>query len=105
MRNRINLWIIVFLILGVTSKKSCADVMLWNGLPDLVIKSDIIASGTISIKYGKTILLTNHVLKGKAPKELAIVVGDNQYKAGAANLIENEDVLLFLKSLDANSAQ
>lgn len=104
MRKRIILGIIVFLILGVTAKMGYTTSIGWNGLPDLVIKSDIIASGTISIKDGKTVLITDQVLKGEAPKELTLIVNTNQYMEGAVNFIDNENVLLFLKTIDASSA-
>lgn len=70
----------------------------------MVSKSDIIASGNIMIKGGKTILVTDRILKGKAPKELTI---SNDPETGwtKVDFIEDEYVLLFLKSIDAGSAK
>jgi len=105
MRNRIIFGIIVFLIFGATAKRGCTRSIGWSGLTDLVIKSDIIASGIISIKDGNTVLITDQILKGKAPKELTLIADTHPSIIGYVPLVENENVLLFLKSIDASSAE
>jgi hypothetical protein len=103
MKNRIILAIIFFLFLGVTAKRGgTTDIPRYN-LPDLVIKSDIIASGTVTIRDVETILVTDQVLKGQAPKKLNII--DNFGIQGViVKYTENENVLLFMQSIDADSA-
>jgi hypothetical protein len=104
MKIRIIFAIFVFLIFGVTAKRSFSSSVSIGGLYGLVSKSDIIASGNIMIKEGKTILVTNQILKGKAPKELTI---SSDPKTGwrKVDFIEDEYVLLFLKSIDAGNAK
>jgi hypothetical protein len=52
MRNRINLTIITLMVLIVLTPISHAGMTAWYDLPGLMAKSDIIASGIISIKDG-----------------------------------------------------
>lgn len=104
MRNRIILGITIFLILGVTAKGGHVESTAWYDLRDLENKSDIIASGTISFKDGNAVLVTDQILKGKAPKELT-VINYTTIQWLKVDFVENEKVLLFLKSINESSAQ
>ena len=105
MRKRIIIKVALLLILIVVAEKGYSTSIIWSGFPDLVIKSDIIASGTISIEDGKVFLLTEQVLKGRSPKKLSLVVETSPYVEGSVKLVDNEHVLLFLKSIDISSAE
>jgi hypothetical protein len=105
MRSRIIFGITLILALNVAAKRGHTSFIPWSGLPDLVLKSDIIATGTISIEDGKTILITDRILKGHAPKRLTLIVNTSPYEEGAVPIVENENVLLFLKSINSDSAQ
>lgn len=104
MRSRIIFGIIIVLVLGVTAKRGFTTSIVGGGLPDLAIRSDIIASGTVTSKAGKTILVTDRILKGKAPKEFTI---DNvaTVEWDKVDFVEDEYVLLFLKSIDTDIAK
>ncbi len=104
MRSRIIFGIIIFLVLCVTAQRSFPTSVWGGGLLDLAIKSDIIATGTITFKDGKTILITDRMLKGKDPKELTI---NNRATIawGKVDFVEDEYVLLFLMSIEADIAK
>ncbi|UCE67473.1 MAG: HEAT repeat domain-containing protein [Candidatus Zixiibacteriota bacterium] len=103
MRSGILIGIAIFLLLGVTAEKGCTVDIPWSGLPDLAIRSEIIAMGTVTSRDENTIMITERILKGRAPKELNII---DTIKVGwlAVNYVENEKVILFLKSVEANTA-
>jgi hypothetical protein len=103
MRIRITLGIIIFLLLGVSAERGRTTSIWWSGLPDLAIRSDIIATGTVTTRDGKTIMITQRILKGEAPKELSII---DTIKVSwlVVKYDENEHVILFMKSIDAISA-
>ena len=103
MRSQIIFGIIIFLVLGISAKKGCTTSIGWSGLTDLAIRSDIIATGTISFKDGNTVLITDRILKGQASKEV-IIINYFRIRRLEAIFTENENVLLFMKSIDANSA-
>jgi hypothetical protein len=104
MRNRIILAVTIFLILGVMTNWGHGESIAWYDMPDLENKSDIIVLGTISFKEGNVVLITDQILKGSTPKELTII-NYTTTKWLKADFVENEEVLLFLKSIDASSAR
>lgn len=104
MRIRITVGIIIFLLLGVSAERGRTTSIWGGGLLDSAVKSDVIATGTVTIKGGRTILVPDRILKGKVPKELAII-NENTIVWGKVDFVEDEYVLLFLKSIDASSAE
>ncbi len=103
MRKRIILGIAIFLLLAVTAKRGGTTETPGYGLPDLVVKSDIIASGAITIRNGKIILVTDRVLKGRAPRNLTIIDCPG-IKELIVKYTEDQNVLLFLQAISSDSA-
>jgi hypothetical protein len=104
MRSRIILTVTIYFILGVTVKSGHAEKTPWYNFRSLENKSDIIASGKILFKDGNPVLITDQILKGRAPEKLTII-NYTSTKWLEVDFVENEDVLLFLRSIDENSAQ
>jgi hypothetical protein len=102
MKIRVILAIAIFLVLSVTAKRGGTTEIPGYGLPDLVVKSDIIASGRVTISDGKAILVTDRVLKGQVPKNLTIIDCPG-IKGMVVKYTEDQNVLLFLQAISSDS--
>jgi hypothetical protein len=103
MKIRNILGIAIILIFDAMVQRGYATIVPYSGLPNLVINSDFIATGTVSIKGVKAVLITDRILKGQVPREVTIV---NIFEIHRFEAIftENEKVLLFMKSMGGDSA-